>query len=126
RPSGGAPVIVFASSKQLIDLAGAAVAESGRRVGYIVGGQSAKRRTETVDAFQAGELDVLLATTQAGGVGLNLTAADTVVFLQRPWSLVDSTMSEDRAPRRGSSQNGSVKNEECYLTTINEIKTPPA
>src|SRR5690606_36787781 len=60
RPSGSAPVIVFASSKQLIDLAGAAVAESGRRVGYIVGGQSAKRRTETVDAFQAGELDVLL------------------------------------------------------------------
>lgn len=109
RPSGSAPVIVFASSKQLIDLAGAAVAESGRRVGYIVGGQSAKRRTETVDAFQAGELDVLLATTQAGGVGLTLTAADTVVFLQRPWSLVDSTQAEDRAHRPGSEQHESIQ-----------------
>src|SRR5690606_7370639 len=109
RPSGSAPVIVFASSKQLIDLAGAAVADSGRRVGYIVGGQTAKRRTETVKAFQAGELDVLLATTQAGGVGLTLTAADSIVFLQRPWSLVDSTQAEDRAHRPGSEQHESIQ-----------------
>jgi hypothetical protein len=31
-------------------------------------------------------IDVLLLTTQAGGLGLNLTSADTVVFLEHDWN----------------------------------------
>jgi SNF2 family DNA or RNA helicase len=94
-------VLTFAPSKQLVMLAGAAATEAGRRVGYIVGGQTARQRTAVVDGFQAGELDTIMATTQAGGVGLTLTAASTVVFLQRPFSLVDSIQAEDRAHRIG-------------------------
>lgn len=94
-------VLVFAPSKQLIQLAGASAERIGRRVGYIVGGQSARQRTAVVDAFQAGELDCVLATTGAGGVGITLTAASTVVFLQRPLSLVESIQAEDRAHRIG-------------------------
>ena len=94
-------VLVFAPSKQLIMMAGDAAERAGRRVGYIVGGQSQRQRTEVVRAFQAGELDCVLATTQAGGVGITLTAASTVVFLQRPLSLVDALQAEDRAHRIG-------------------------
>jgi SNF2 family DNA or RNA helicase len=87
RPSQS--VLVFAPSKQLIMLAGESAQRAGRRVGYIVGGQTAGQRTAVVNAFQAGELDTVMATTGAGGVGITLTAASTVVFLQRPLSLVD-------------------------------------
>lgn len=97
----GMPVLVFAPSRQLVMMAGQAAERHGRRVGYIVGGQSAGQRTTAVNAFQAGELDLICATTGAGGVGLTLTAASRVVFLQRPMSLVESIQAEDRAHRIG-------------------------
>jgi SNF2 family DNA or RNA helicase len=102
--------VVFADSRQLIMLAGAAVAEKfGRPVGYIVGDQTPRQRQEAIDTFQAGGTQVLVATTQAGGVGITLTAASTVVFLQRPWSLVDSIQAEDRCHRIGSEKHDSIE-----------------
>src|SRR5206468_5023829 len=105
----GKPVVAFAPSAQLIRLAGQAAAAAGLRVGYVVGGQSMKDRTATVDAFQAGDLDLICATTGAGGVGITLTAASTVVFLQRPWSLVESLQAEDRCHRIGSEIHDSIE-----------------
>lgn len=92
-------VVVFAPSRQLIDLAGAAAEKAGYRVGYVVGGQSAGARTEAIRSFQQDPegVQVILATTQAGGTGITLSAAGTLVFLQRPWSLVESLQAEDRA-----------------------------
>lgn len=100
--NGGEQVVVFAPSKQLIKLAGDRCAKAGYRVGYIMGGQSAKERTGAVDSFQQGELDVICVVTQAGGVGITLTAARTAVFLARPWSLVDALQAEDRLHRIGA------------------------
>jgi SNF2 family DNA or RNA helicase len=74
-----------------------------------MGGQSAKDRTATIDAFQAGQLDLICVTTGAGGVGITLTAADALVFLQRPWSLVESIQMEDRAHRIGSERHDSIE-----------------
>lgn len=107
RPS--CPVVVFAQSRQLVELAGQAATEAGYKVGYIVGGQTPKRRTETVDSFQRGELDLICVTTQAGGVGITLTASSTAVFLQRPWSLVDAIQAEDRLHRIGAEQHESIE-----------------
>jgi SNF2 family DNA or RNA helicase len=92
----GEQVVSFAVSAQLTRLAGEAAAAVGLRVGYIIGGQSQKERTETRLAFQAGELDLICATVGAGGVGITLSQAGTLVFLQRPWSLVESIQAEDR------------------------------
>lgn len=105
----GEPVVCFAPSKQLVELAGAAAKKAGLRVGYVVGGQSAKDRTAAVDGFQAGELDLICVTTGAGGVGITLTRARTVVFLQRPWSLVEALQAEDRCHRIGSEQHDSIE-----------------
>jgi len=93
---GGRPTITFAVSKPLAMMAGEAAEKTGRRVGYVVGGQTRKRRTETRKAFQRGELDLVCATVGAGGVGITLNRAEDLVFIERPWSLVESIQAEDR------------------------------
>ncbi|WP_345462620.1 DEAD/DEAH box helicase [Nocardioides marinquilinus] len=105
----GEQVVVFAPSAQLVRLAGAAAARAGFRVGYIVGGQGHAERSQNMRDFQAGDLDVICVTTSAGGVGITLTAARTVVFLQRPWSIVESIQAEDRCHRIGSERHDSIE-----------------
>lgn len=105
----GEPVVAFAPSRQLMALAGEQATAAGLQVGYVMGGQSMRERTEAVEAFQKGKLDLLCVTTGAGGVGLTLTAARTVVFLQRPWSLVEATQAEDRCHRIGSEIHDSIE-----------------
>jgi SNF2 family DNA or RNA helicase len=102
----GQPVVVFAPSRQLAMIAGEMAAEAGRRVGYIVGlggGVTAKTRQADIAAFAAGKLDLIAATTGAGGTGIDgLQVAGTAVFLQRPRSLGASIQGEDRLHRIGS------------------------
>lgn len=102
----GQPVVAFMPSRQLAMIAGEMAAEAGRKVGYITGlekGMTEKRRKADIAAFAAGKLDLICATTGAGGTGIDgLQVAGTAVFLQRPWPLGDSVQSEDRVHRIGS------------------------
>jgi len=105
----GRQSLVFAPSKQLIKLAGARLAKEGYRASYVTGDETQAQRTRTIAAFQAGELDTLCCTTGAGGVGITMTAASVVVFLQRPWAYVEATQAEDRAHRIGSEVHDSIE-----------------
>lgn len=105
----GRKVVVFSPSRQLVMLAAQKAAATGRAVGHIVGGQTARERTANVDAFQAGKLDAVFVTTGAGGVGLTLTAGSVACFLNRPFSLVESTQAEDRIHRIGAEIHDSVE-----------------
>lgn len=49
-------------------------------------------------------IDVLLLTTHVGGLGLNLTGADTVVFVEHDWNPMRDLQAMDRAHRIGQVQ----------------------
>ena len=93
---GGKPAVVFAESKQLIVLAGAALTKHGYEVGYVTGDVTDDERAGFVTAFQRGELQFLLVTLGAGGEGLTLDRADVVIFLQRSFSMAKNRQAEDR------------------------------
>lgn len=108
----GAQVLASAPSRQLMEIAAQAAQAKGYRVGRYFGlgdGVTAKGREREKAAFQAGELDLICVTTDAGGVGLTLTAASVVAMLQRPWSFVQSQQIEDRAHRIGSERHECVE-----------------
>jgi SNF2 family DNA or RNA helicase len=101
----GKPMVIAAEHRQLIDLAAARMTDAGIPFARVTGGVSADERDAAVQAFQDGKIDYILFTYKAGGVGLNLTRADTMVRLQRSWSMIDCLQGEDRIHRVGSEQH---------------------
>jgi len=100
----GAPVVAFTASRQLAMITGQACEQAGHRTGYITGigdGITSRTRQKAIDDFQAGKLDVIVATAKAGGTGITLTRAGTAVFLQRNWELSAGVQPEDRLHRIG-------------------------
>lgn len=102
------PVVVAAEHRQLIDLASARLTEAGIPFGRVTGAESPDEREANVRAFQAGKLDVMLFTYAAGGVGINLTRADTMIRLQRSWSMIANNQGVDRIHRIGSEVHESI------------------
>lgn len=70
------------------------------------GEASPKERQHMIDRFQARESKALVCTFGAGGVGITLTAAQTVILVDRPWTPGDTIQAEDRLHR--ISQKGAV------------------
>jgi len=70
----------------------------------LTGDTPVRARGEVVARFQAGEVPVFLLSLKAGGVGLNLTAADTVIHLDPWWNPAVERQATDRAHRIGQDQ----------------------
>ncbi len=60
-----------------------------------------KKRDEAIERFKSGEADVFLISLKAGGVGLNLTEADTVIMYDPWWNPAVESQAADRAHRIG-------------------------
>lgn len=102
-------VVVFAVSRQLIEMLSRRLEKHNIPHGLITGAQSADERQKHMDDFQAGYTKFILCTIAAGGVGITLTAARTAVFLQRSWSMIDNTQAEARIHRIGSERHESIR-----------------
>ncbi len=77
------------------------VEQRGIRYQYLDGSTPAKERQLRVDAFQRGEGELFLISLKAGGVGLNLTAADYVIHMDPWWNPAVEDQASDRAHRMG-------------------------
>lgn len=66
------------------------------------GSVEANKRQDIVNKFNSDpSYDVLLLTTSVGGLGLNLTGADTVIFVEHDWNPQKDLQAMDRAHRIG-------------------------
>jgi len=78
----------------------------GRRsVVEIHGEIGEQQRDDNVQAFQRGEARFLVGNAATGGVGLNMTRAETVVYFSNSFSFTDRDQSEDRAHRIGQTKS---------------------
>jgi SWI/SNF-related matrix-associated actin-dependent regulator 1 of chromatin subfamily A len=97
-------VVVFAHHREVVRRLAAGLAKHGAVT--ITGDTAPAARQRAVDTFQAGEARVCVAQLQAGGVGITLTAAQDVVFVESDWVPGTMRQAADRCHRIG--QEGSV------------------
>ena len=98
----GKKLIVFCSLHNIVDelhkVFPAAVTVTGR--------DSAVNKQCAVDAFQNNpDVNLIICSIKAAGVGLTLTASSTVAFIELPWTYADCCQCEDRAHRIGQKDN---------------------
>ncbi len=117
----GDAALLFTQYVQMGKLLEVGLQELGLRVAFLHGRVSLRRRQEMVDAFQGGELDVLLLSLKAGGTGLNLTAATQVVHYDRWWNPAVEDQASDRAWRIGQDRPVQVHRMVCEGTLEERI-----
>lgn len=105
---GERQVAICGYHRDLVDLAAKRLTKAGKTFGMITGGVSEYERDVALREFQASKLQYLLFTISAGGTGLTMTAADTMIFLQRSWSMIENKQAEDRVHRIGSEGHESI------------------
>jgi hypothetical protein len=75
---------------------------------YLDGSTPSAERARLVEAFQKGSAPLFLISLKAGGTGLNLTAADTVVHLDPWWNPAVEDQASDRAHRIGQTRTVTI------------------
>jgi len=100
--SEGRRVLVFSQFTSMLALIGAALRARGVDFALLTG--DTVDRAAPIAAFQQGEVSVFLISLKAGGVGLNLTAADTVIHYDPWWNPASENQATDRAWRIGQEQ----------------------
>ncbi len=109
-----AKVLIYSQFTSMLDLVQEDCRKAGYKIQRIDGSVSAEKRAEAVQEFQESQEPLfLLLSLKAGGVGLNLTAADYVLLLDPWWNEAVEKQAIDRAHRIGRKKSVFIKR---YLT----------
>ena len=100
----GRRVLVFSQFTELLELIAEQLQVQSLPFLSLTGKTSPQDRGNVVQRFQAQEVPVLLLSLKAGGVGLNLTAADTVIHMDPWWNPAVEEQATARAHRIGQDQ----------------------
>jgi superfamily II DNA or RNA helicase len=95
----GRRVLLFSQFTGMLSLIAEALDEAA--IPYVVLTGDTADRITPVERFQQGEVPLFLISLKAGGVGLNLTAADTVIHYDPWWNPAAENQATDRAHRLG-------------------------
>jgi SWI/SNF-related matrix-associated actin-dependent regulator 1 of chromatin subfamily A len=108
----GEPVVVFAHHKDVVH--GLVEELKDHKPVVVVGDTPATKRTENIAAFQSGQTKVIVGNIAAMSEGVDLSAADTIVFVECTWS----TSALEQASSRVENINKSGVKPVIYLLTI--------
>lgn len=98
----GKKLIVFCSLHEIVD----ELQKVFPRAVTVTGRDSMVNKQASVDAFQNNpDVNLIICSIKAAGVGLTLTASSSVAFIELPWTFCDCAQCEDRAHRIGQKNN---------------------
>ena len=102
----GRRVLVFSQFTSMLALMEAALATTGLRWTTLTG--QTPQRQRVIERFTSGQVPLFLISLKAGGVGLNLTQADTVIHFDPWWNPAAEAQATDRAHRIGQTRDVTV------------------
>lgn len=114
-------VLVFSQFTSMLEIIARGLDERGVKYFYIDGSTPPEERVLMCDKFNQGENSVFLISLRAGGTGLNLTGADTVIHYDPWWNPAVTDQASDRAYRIGQTQNVHVIRLACGNTIEEKI-----
>lgn len=101
-------VLIFSQFTGMLNIIAAALKQQGLDSFMLQGNTKPKDRLAMVDAFNAGKKSVFLISLKAGGTGLNLTGADTVILVDLWWNPAVEDQATARAHRIGQTKTVEV------------------
>ena len=99
----GRRILLFSQFTSMLDLMKPPLTDAGIRFVELRG--DTRDRAAPVESFEAGEVPLFLISLKAGGRGLNLTAADTVIHYDPWWNPAVEDQASDRAHRIGQTKS---------------------
>ncbi|MEW4232676.1 DEAD/DEAH box helicase [Bacillus thuringiensis] len=99
--STGKRILIFSQFTKMLSIIGRELNRQAIPYFYLDGSTPAQERVELCDRFNEGEGDLFLISLKAGGTGLNLTGADTVILYDLWWNPAVEQQAADRAYRMG-------------------------
>ncbi|MBQ0061234.1 MAG: hypothetical protein KBT15_05620 [Bacteroidales bacterium] len=111
-------ILVFSQFTSFLKMIERKIKEKEIKYLYLDGTTTIKQRANLVDQFQGGKVSVFLISLQAGGVGLNLTAANHVILLDPWWNPAIEQQAVDRAYRIGQHRDVTIH----HLISCNTIE----
>lgn len=99
--AGGHRSLLFSQFTSMLAIIRRLLDQEKYRYFYLDGSVETKERLAMADAFNQGEGDLFLISLKAGGTGLNLTGADTVIHFDPWWNPAVEDQAADRAHRIG-------------------------
>ncbi|WP_337999909.1 DEAD/DEAH box helicase [Paenibacillus urinalis] len=99
--SAGKRVLLFSQFTEMLGIIGRELGAQGIPFFYLDGQTPGQERVEMCQRFNEGERDFFLISLKAGGTGLNLTGADTVILYDLWWNPAVEDQAASRAHRMG-------------------------
>ena len=106
--TSGRRVLIFSQFTKMLGLIGRELTKRGISFFYLDGQTPSEDRVDMCNAFNGGDRDFFLISLKAGGTGLNLTGADTVILYDLWWNPAVEEQATDRAHRIGQTSEVQV------------------